>query len=258
VNNVDIFDLSDDELLARTGALALQARVSNADLIEHLAEIDRRDLSIKRDYGSLYEYCIHRLKMSDGAAYRRIRAARTFRAFPPVTTLLRDGRLTVESLVMLHPFRHAEDIASLVLKAAGLRSRQLEELLAGRGDPGPSKDVIQFVAPATPKPAADLTALPLLAEHNGAASTGEPSGAEPAAPPDKPRPPATDIARSSVRIAFTADAEFFRYLPQARSLLRHKYPDGRLEGVIKDALVALLAKKDPVFRWQAAKTRARR
>jgi hypothetical protein len=252
---VDTLELSDDELLARTEALAFQERVSNADLIEHLAEIDRRDLSIHRDYGSLYEYCVNRLKMSDGAAYRRIRAVRTYRAFPPVTAMLRDGRLTVESLVMLHPFRQEKDISSLVMKAAGLRSRQLEEMLAGRGAPGPSRDVVRFVAPQTAETIADSSALPLLTESIAPEKNGDSCGSEP--PPEKISSCTTSSIRPSVRIAFTADAEFFRILSQARALLHHKYPDGRLEGVLKDALTALLAKKDRGFGWRSGNARGR-
>ena len=35
-----------------------------------------------------------------------------------------------------------------------------------------------------------------------------------------------------------------------RLFLRHKYPDGRLEGVFKDALLALLKRKDRSFGWR--------
>ena len=55
-----------------------------------------------------------------------------------------------------------------------------------------------------------------------------------------------------VRFAFSADESFYRMLEQARCLLRHKYPDGRLEGVLGDALQALIERRDPVLRWLAA------
>ncbi|MBI3564877.1 MAG: hypothetical protein HY079_06760 [Elusimicrobia bacterium] len=65
-----------------------------------------------------------------------------------------------------------------------------------------------------------------------------------------PAPP-----RRRVRLAFTADHRFYVTLEKARALLRHKYPDGRLEGVLMDALKVLLEKKDPVLRWAASKRR---
>jgi len=48
-----------------------------------------------------------------------------------------------------------------------------------------------------------------------------------------------------VRIAFTADARFFKLLKEAQAAMRHKYPNGRLDGVFRDALEALLRKKRP-------------
>ena len=50
---------------------------------------------------------------------------------------------------------------------------------------------------------------------------------------------------SRVRFAFTADEELVLLVRRARELLRHKYSDGRLERIFKDALLALLEKKDP-------------
>jgi hypothetical protein len=48
MNNVAISSLSDDELWRRTVQLATQERACTADLIEHLGEIDVRNLSEKR------------------------------------------------------------------------------------------------------------------------------------------------------------------------------------------------------------------
>jgi len=259
VNSVDISNLSDDELLVRTELLAFRQRFSSADLIQHLAEIDRRNLTVHRDYGSLFEYCVNRLKMSEGGAYRRIRAARTFAAFPPALELLRDGRLSIESLAVLHPFRHADDIAILVAKAAGMRTRQLEALLSGRQEPGPQRDVVRYVGPAVPAPRVEAREVPLF-ENISAAPASAPTAAKPEAV-ETPRQSPPQPPPRSLRIAFTADENFFRLLAHARSLLRHKYPDGRLAGVLKDALTALLAKKDPGLRWSvqpAARTRSAR
>ena len=60
----------------------------------------------------------------------------------------------------------------------------------------------------------------------------------PSCPPSKPD-------RHAVRIGFTADEAFFNLLKEAQAAMRHKYPDGRLDGVFRDALEALLRKKRP-------------
>jgi hypothetical protein len=40
--------------------------------------------------------------------------------------------------------------------------------------------------------------------------------------------------------------------------MRHKYPDGRLDGVLRDALQALLERKDPLIRWEAVRRRKKK
>ena len=256
---MDISRLTDDELWDRTKALARGERGATADLVEHPAELDKRSLFKEHGFLSLFEYCVHGLRCSEAAAYRRIRAARAIRLFPPVSVLLRDGRLTLESVALLHPFLEDEDAAKLIQRAAGLRTWQVEKLLAGRQTEKPRRDIVRFcgpVAPAPTTPAQDES--PLLATISNADRSMEtPPAIDPFAEPPStaPSPPPP---RRTVRVTFSADEDFYALMMRARALLRHKYPDGRLEGVIKDALVALLAKKDPVFRWQAAKTRARR
>lgn len=258
MNTVDIFTLSDDELMNRVEVLVFRARCAAADVVEHLAEIDRRGLCPKREYGSLFEYCVNRLRMSEGSAYRHIRAARAFRAFPPVLNLLRDGRLPLESLALLHAHVNDDDIAILVTKAAGLRTRQLEALLAERCPQDQRREVVRFVGSAPSAKAAPEGAAPEALPFDAVVDVVGPmfAGAVPPPPPAPaviapPAPPAPRL----VRFAFTADEEFYLLLERVRALMRHKYPDGRLDGVLRDALRALLERKDPVIRWETRRRR---
>lgn len=251
MESVDITDLDDDELLRRTERLAADARRADARLVEHLAELDRRDLTLKRGYGSLYEYALNRLRMSEGAAYRRIRAARAVRRSPALLEMLRDGRLTLHALVLLHPHLDEPDAAALILQAVGMRTRRLEALLAERRPEPPKRDVVRPMGPPpAPGPEAGAAQGEFELDASGRA----------AAPP---RGSAASAARSSVedprpiRVSFTADRGFLRMLQRARALLRHKYPDGRLEGVMRDALGALLERRDPLVRWDKS-ARSRR
>jgi hypothetical protein len=43
---------------------------------------------------------------------------------------------------------------------------------------------------------------------------------------------------------------------RVRALMRHKYPDGRLEGVLRDALKTLLARKNPAIVWRLRRGQA--
>lgn len=273
MDNVDILNLTDDELIRRTEELAADLRTKTCELVESLVELDSRKL-YQSEYRSLFDYCIYKLKMSDGAAYRRIRAARAFQAYPPVKSLLRSGKLTLESLTLLHPFLNDSDAGQLVAEASGKRIWEVDRLVAPRRAEAPRRDVVRFIAPIQPSPivAADIAETTLFSPPDDAppdpppavfaiSTTAQSTAAQPAAgevpavAPD-PEPPKTNsdfavpattapAVSPGVRVGFTADAAFFVLLREAQAAMRHKYPDGRLDGIFRDALKALLKKKRP-------------
>ncbi|MDE2490411.1 MAG: HNH endonuclease [Elusimicrobia bacterium] len=53
------------------------------------------------------------------------------------------------------------------------------------------------------------------------------------------------ISAERVRIGFDAALAVRSLIDRARQVLRHKYPEGRLEDVVKEALEVLLDRKDP-------------
>lgn len=259
---VDIQRLTNEELIRRTEELAADMRTKTCDLVESLAEMDRRKLYQDFHYTSLFEYCIHKLRMSEAAAYRRIRAARAFQAYPPVKPLLRDGKLTLEALALLHPYLNDADAGTLVSEASGKRVWEVERLIASRRTEEPRRDVVRFIAPALAAPATvpDRPESPLFdppAPLPPSDGTSPPIDAQaPSVVQATPGPAKSDgeapSARHAVRIAFTTDESFFRLLKEAQAAMRHKYPSGRLDGVFRDALEALLRKKTP---WAYRKPR---
>jgi hypothetical protein len=48
-----------------------------------------------------------------------------------------------------------------------------------------------------------------------------------------------------VRVGFDAASSLMRLIERAKQLLRHKYPEGHLEDVLKDVLEVFLDRKDP-------------
>lgn len=253
VNIVNISHLTNEELLTRAEGLAADERASMCDLVETLAVIDERKLYREREYLSLFEYCVFKLRQSDSAAYRHIRAARAVRIFPPVTELLRSGKLSLESLVVIHPYLEDPDAATLVAWTAGKRVWEIERMVASRRTETPRRDVVRFVPTSALRPAASDQPLdtPLFA----AAPVSAPMPATPHVPDSLPPPPTTAMVSRmpppaappdpGVRIAFTADADFHRLLRETQAAMRHKYPDGRLDGVFRDAMRALLRKIRP-------------
>ena len=65
--------LTDTQLLARVTILAAHERQATAALIAALAELDARRLYLAEGYPSLFAYCTQALRLSEDAAYNRIR-----------------------------------------------------------------------------------------------------------------------------------------------------------------------------------------
>lgn len=244
---MDNLSLSNEQLHVKARELVHEERERLLDLLEVLATIDERRAYRDLQCASLYEYCVASLGLSEAAAYRRIRAVRAIRLFPPIAVLLREGRLTLETTTLLHPHLEGPDASSLVSQAAGKRTWQVARLLAARQAPPPQRDIIRFAAPVeTPRLP---EALPLL-DTSERESTDEPVMPAPAAPscpvPAVIATPSIQPSKPSfsIRVAFTADERFWVLLQRARAVLRHKYPDGRLESVLGDALALLLKRKD--------------
>jgi hypothetical protein len=95
--------LSTDELLGRVIDLVHRDQEITADLIDCLAEIDRRHAHLDRGSSSLHAFCTEHLGFSDDVAYKRIRAARVAQRHPEVIERLCTGKLTLSSLVAIGP-----------------------------------------------------------------------------------------------------------------------------------------------------------
>src|SRR5258705_6985371 len=85
--------LSDAALLRELAALVAGDRITTASLLAHIAEVDARRLYVPAGYPSMYAYCVEELRLSEDAAFRRIRAAPAARRFPSLPELAAEGRV---------------------------------------------------------------------------------------------------------------------------------------------------------------------
>ena len=66
-------------------------------MLDHLDEIDRRGLALRRGFSSLFDYAVRELRFSDAAAQRRIQAMRLCRRHGWVRACLQSGALSMTS-----------------------------------------------------------------------------------------------------------------------------------------------------------------
>jgi 5-methylcytosine-specific restriction endonuclease McrA len=215
--------LTDLELRTRLQALAAQERECVADVVEHLAELERRRSIADTSCGTTFDYCMKVLGYSEPAAFLRIRVARASLVTPRVIDDLRSGAVHLDAVMRLYPLMTQENGAGLLDLAAGATKREVESLVArlGGGPPAAERDIIRAVSP-----------------HRSVET------------------PSEVIPPTRVRIAFTADERLLRDIERLKSLRRHRFPDGRLEDLIQEAVTRLLERieaRPKIVRREAAR-----
>jgi len=221
--------LTDAVLLLRLESLVSQERGCAADIVEHLVEVDRREIVIDRGYASLFDYCVKTLRYSEAAAFLRIRAARAAEKFPRVLDDLRSGAIHLDAIMRLYPHLTQENSDTLLDQAAGATKREVMALAASLDPSGsaPERDVVRILPPRPAKQPPESPSETSLVSA-------------PTAPVTTIIPPP-----SRARLGFTADNEFLLLVDRLRSLRRHKFPEGRLEDLLKEAVETMLDKVDP-------------
>lgn len=225
--------LTDQELIAEVDELARSERAALPHFLACLAEVERRRLHIDLGYHNLFDFCVGRLKYSEGAAIRRIQAARAAAKHGEVYAYLRDGELNLAVVALLSSHLTTANALTLLSRARGKSKREIESLVVELAhkraeekrvepEPDPQKELVFCPTPVRvaaippPEPSEPIgSALPIEAEappqHQSAesesdaaglapspiAATEEPTVEAPAIRPSEP-PRNLDVESSSV------------------------------------------------------------
>src|SRR5882724_2601755 len=74
---------------------------TEARIIAHLAAIEERRLHLEAGSSSLFDYCCHRLGLSENEAFHRITAARLARRFPAIFGLIEQRTVHLTAVCLL-------------------------------------------------------------------------------------------------------------------------------------------------------------
>jgi hypothetical protein len=96
--NMNLANLSDQELLQETSRLAREERHILTAVLWHLHEIDRRRLFSDLRCSSLFDYAVKFLGYSEDQACRRISAMRLLRELPEMEEKINNGVLTLTNI----------------------------------------------------------------------------------------------------------------------------------------------------------------
>ncbi len=226
-------------LSRRLSQLAGSEREVQVEFLLHLAEYELRRAYLEAGFGSIWDYVTRFLHYREGAAQRRIKAARVLRRLPLLADALREGRLCMTTLALLDPLLTEENAAELVAWAAFKNKAEVEHLVVSLQPRDAPKDGVRKLSERHDVPSA--AALPIVpdAELAGAAATGDAPGAVvvPFTPARaEARPTVRPVAADTFSLRVTIDAAFKHDLDQLTELLSHKVANGDLTAVLHEAL----------------------
>ncbi len=215
--------------------LVREEKRSVALLIAHLSEMSRRKTALELGYKSLFEYCVKKLRLSEGSVARRLRVANLARRVPRILVALAENTISLKVAGLLAPHVRASNADKLISECAGLTSRAVEQCLVAI-EPRPLFRPSIRKQPARPtKP--DPTAA--TAPERSAESHGAPNARPPTPPIMQPARPDTFNFRFSAGKKFKEKLERFAEVMGVEDPVQH-------QAVLLEAAVDLaLLKKDP-------------
>lgn len=145
--------LGDAELESALKALVEASAQTEAGVVMHLAELDRRRLHLRTGFPSLFRYCMETLGFSEFEAVFRIAAARLGQKFPLIFELLERRHIHLSALHLLRHHLTKQNHRELLAEACHKSKRQVELLLAHRfphADVRPSLRELQRLEPLSP------------------------------------------------------------------------------------------------------------
>jgi len=246
----DIVRLTDGDLIARTEGFSRDERYTTLDILLHLAEIERRRLWRTLEYRSMFDYCVRRLRYSEGAAGRRIRTAMLIARHPVVYERIKVGRLSLCVAAKIARTVLDDGRVDLIDMVEGKRFDQVDAILATHRNPSrPVRESIRLLCVERRLPADQAT----KADSPGDTPSGEPAP-EPKDAAESPRNAPRDAAGREpttvervFKFQFGIDAKTMAKFSRVQSIAASR--EGRhvdlteLFGVLCDAY---LDRHDPV------------
>ena len=143
-------ELGDQQLLDQAKRLVATQRGLEVRILDHLDEIDRRGLALRRGYSSLFDYAVRELRFTDAAAQRRIQTMRLCRRHGWVRAKLQSGELNLTAAAQLETtFAGAERQCRQPAIHGGARQR-VERGCSLGSQPRDAGEAAVPTAPATP------------------------------------------------------------------------------------------------------------
>ena len=258
--------LSDAELLTRIETLARTERQSTAELVGHLAVLETRPSAYAAlGYGSLFNYCVEGLHLSEDAASTRIAVARLCRRYPRLLRMLGSGELSLTAARTLGPHLTEENHEAVLSRAAHQRREGIEMLVARMSPQADVKTTIRRlpspvvvlepetveertlfadpdVLPAIERagPQTSVTVIEAVPEAGG--TLGAHVGVSVCVPRKPEKATMKALSPERYRVQFTIGQDTHDAVKRLQALMRRENPGGDVAAIFEQAVQLLLEK----------------
>ncbi len=244
-----------------TRELVSKSLRAEADLVDHLGEIDERKLYLEKGHPSMFEFCtkefgFRRAPRTTGSGWR----------FPSVIAALRSGAVHLSGLRRLVPHVTEGNCERLLAEATGKSKKEIEEIVARIAPADLVRTSIRRIAGCSDQVSTGLHQSSLLSPESMpmlthaapkmeglATAGGNADGARagtgsmqlPTAPmrrdAGQDRGTMAPLTAEAFKVQFTASREVRDKLVEAQALLAHRVPDGDLAKIIERGIDLLIA-----------------
>ena len=132
-------NLNDSDLLFSTHAVSLREKAATLELLEHLLEVEKRDLVFKQGFSSVWEYLHRGLGYCESASSERVAAMRLLKRAPEVAELMSTQKLSLSTAAKVQHFVRAvektekrkidmDETGKLLAQVSGKSRREVEKL----------------------------------------------------------------------------------------------------------------------------------
>lgn len=122
--------INTNELLSRLCNTVKQERNCTILIIRYLGELDKRQAYRELGYSSLFSFCTEKLKYSEGAAQRRISAARCLNKFPIVLDCLNQCKLNLTTLGIVDEYLTDDNHLELLELVSNKSKYEVEKVIS--------------------------------------------------------------------------------------------------------------------------------
>jgi 5-methylcytosine-specific restriction endonuclease McrA len=123
-------ELSAEKLLEAIQSLRGEENKVLAELILYLSEVYTRRAYAELGYSSLFSFCREALGYSEGAAWRRVSAAKLLLDMPELYEKIAEGELSLCAISEIARVKELDKRQALTLTAAGKSKREVQSLVA--------------------------------------------------------------------------------------------------------------------------------